>query len=95
MGKPNFIFELGSEVKDKITGFQGILICRSEWLTGCNVYGIRSQELKDGKPMDTVHFDEDSIELLKTSKALAKDAKIATKKKKPGGPDRPVYQPNK
>lgn len=60
----DFKFELGSEVKDKITGYTGIVNSRSQWLTNCNTYGVKSKELKDGKPMDSVGFDEPSLELV-------------------------------
>lgn len=57
--KPNpFVFELGQEVRDIISGFTGIVRSRSQWLTGCNTYGVSSRELKDGKPQDPVWFDE-------------------------------------
>lgn len=60
----DFEFELGQEVKDKITGFAGIVIGRTQWLTNCNTYSIKSKELKDGKPMESVGFDEPSLDLV-------------------------------
>jgi hypothetical protein len=35
-----FKHELGKEAKDKITGYEGIIVCRCEHLFGCNTYGI-------------------------------------------------------
>jgi hypothetical protein len=59
-----FTHELGKKGKDKITGFAGILTARCEFLTGCNRYCIQPQELKDGKPIDSIYFDEAQIEIL-------------------------------
>lgn len=44
-----FKFQLGDEVKCKITGFTGIVIGQHRWLHGCLTYSVRSRELKDGK----------------------------------------------
>ena len=74
-----FKHELGAEVKDKITGFKGLVVGRTEYLTGCRRYTLQSRSLgKDGKPQDWLTFDEDQLEL--SRKAAPK--KIRT----PGGP---------
>lgn len=59
-----FTHELGKKGKDKITGFAGILTSRCEFLTGCNRYCIQSTELKDGKPIEGIYFDEAQIEIV-------------------------------
>lgn len=59
-----FIHKLGKKGRDKITRFTGILTARCEFLTGCNRYCIQPQELKDGKPIDSIYFDEAQIEIL-------------------------------
>ncbi len=59
-----FTHELGKKAKDKITGFQGILTARCEFLTGCNRYCIQPIELRDGKPIDSIYFDEAQIEIV-------------------------------
>jgi hypothetical protein len=56
-----FKFELGIEAEDKITGFKGIVMSRSEHLTGCNVYSIAPKVLDGGKIGDTQWFDENRI----------------------------------
>jgi hypothetical protein len=94
-----FKYELGCEAKDKVTGYKGMILSRAQWLTGCNTYGIKSQELKDGKPLDMVYFDEDAMDVIRTPNQIAKDikktAKESKKKKKQGGAEKPVYQTNK
>lgn len=56
-----FKFDLGDKVKERITGFEGVVVCQSRYLTGCNRYAVQSQELRDGKPADWVYFDEDML----------------------------------
>lgn len=60
-----FKFNLGDEVKDEITGFKGIVICRSQWINNCNTYSVQSKSLKDGIPQKSQYFDEPQLELLK------------------------------
>lgn len=59
-----FTHELGKVGKDKITGFVGILTSRCEFLTGCSRYCIQPTELRDGKPIDGIYFDEGQIEIM-------------------------------
>lgn len=61
-----FKFELGDEVKEVITGFQGVIMGRSQYLTGCNQYGLLSRKLDNNKPNNWVWFDE--VRLVPTGK---------------------------
>ena len=58
------MIDLGSKVKDMITGFTGIAIGRTEWLYGCTRIVVESQELKDGKTVKPEWFDEQRVEEL-------------------------------
>ena len=84
-----FKFDLGDEVRDTITSYSGVIIGRTQWLTNCNTYLVKSRELKDGKPMDSVNFDEPSLELVK-----ARAAKEVTGVKT-GGPTPSVAPTNR
>lgn len=65
------MIELGSKVKDKITGFEGIAVARFQWLTGCERYEVQPERLKDGKPIESATFDEKRLTVLgKPTKAL-------------------------
>lgn len=66
LGTPvDFKFDLGSLIKDKITGFQGIITTRSQWISNCNTYGVKPRNLdKDGAPMDVRWFDEPMVDLV-------------------------------
>jgi hypothetical protein len=57
------VIELGKKAKDKVTGFEGIIIGRIEYLFGCNQYGL-TPPAKDGKTNDTQWFDEGRIEVI-------------------------------
>jgi len=55
---------LGDRVRDKITGFQGIVIGVTDWLYQCRRPIVQPEELKDGKMIDSQSFDEDQLEVL-------------------------------
>jgi hypothetical protein len=75
-----FAVALGAKVKDKVTGYTGIVIGRTEWLYGCFRYTVQSQEMKDGKPVESMGFDEDALDVLDTPEKRSI--------KSPGGPGR-------
>ena len=57
-----FKFDLGQIVKDKINGFHGVIVCRSQYMTGCNRYAVQSRIVTaDGKIPEWVYFDEDLL----------------------------------
>jgi hypothetical protein len=70
---------LGKKAKDKITGFTGIIVAKTEYLTGCTRYSLQSTELANGKPQDWVGFDEDQLELIE-------EPKVNLNVKRAGGP---------
>ena len=73
-----FKFELGQTVKEKVTGFKGAIMGRTEYTTGCIQYGILNAQLdKDGKMQDWVWLDESRLEI---------DGKKITGMKSIGGP---------
>ena len=75
--------EPGDKVKDVITGLTGIVVSRTEWLNRCVRIQVQPQHHKDGRPADTVPFDEEQLELVKKAAV-----KIAAKPEQTGG-DRP------
>ena len=85
----NFDFECGAKVRDKITDFTGVIRARTQYLTGCNKYGVQSTELQDGKPAEWVWFDEDELEILGKPVPLTFDLRG----KRPGGPLEPGKLP--
>lgn len=59
-----FKVELGSKARDRVTSYTGIVYARHEYLYGCRRYTLQAQELKDGKPVETLTTDEDALEVL-------------------------------
>lgn len=59
-----FKHDLGKEAKDIVTGFKGIITCRSQYLTGCNRYGIQPKMDKKGDVPETRWYDENQIEII-------------------------------
>lgn len=58
--------ELGDIAKDPITGIQGVAVCVTKWLHGCNRIGLQPKGIqKDGKPFDITTFDEPQLEMVK------------------------------
>ena len=62
--KQEFLFNLGDKVKDKVTGYGGIVIAQTRWLYGCTRYTIQAQELKDGKPVEAISCDEAALDVV-------------------------------
>ena len=86
--EPDFKFELGTTARDKITGFEGLVTARSQWLNNCNTYRVQPRKLIDGKIQEAGHFDEPQLELVPDEPTI--EARRTT-----GGPERPVCQTNR
>jgi len=82
-----FKFALGSEVKDLITGFSGVIVARTQWLYNCNVYRVQPKDLKEGAIREAGQFDEPQLELVQ--------APVVQERRTTGGPDRPVARTNR
>lgn len=76
--------QIGDEVRDRISGFRGIVIARTEWFNGCMRLTVQTKKLgADGKPVD-VTLDEPQLELVK-AKALPRPP-LAVMDRSKGGP---------
>ena len=80
------MFELGEVLKDKVTGFKGVVMGRTEYFTDCTHYGLQSQELKDGKPLGWEWFDETRLERVKGAKKITKEHRKPTSGPFPNAP---------
>lgn len=83
-----FQFELGKQARDKITGFKGIIVGRSEFIFGCNRYGLSPKVGKDGRYMESEWFDEGRIVII--GKGVSPET---VKVKKPGADGRKSDDP--
>lgn len=78
-------FELGAKVKDKVTGFKGVVTSRIEYLNGCLQYCVEPTLDKEGKMRKHQYMDEGQLEFIK-----GPAEKLSKKEKEgPGG-----WQPN-
>ncbi len=55
------MIKLGQEVKDRVTGFTGIVVARTVWLNGCVRYEIQGSVDKDGKVTEPQSIDEEIL----------------------------------
>jgi len=53
--------QLGTKVKDAITGFEGVATARTTFLYGCVRVQVEPTELLEGKPVDAQWFDEQRL----------------------------------
>ena len=82
-----FKFKLGAQVKDSITGYNGIVIRRTQWINGCNTYGVQHVELHEKKILDPESFDEYQLVLIEED--------VHKEHRSRGGPPRHVPNPFK
>lgn len=57
-------FRLGEKVKDSITGFEGTITSRIEYLNGCLQYCVEPKVGKEGKKEKYEYIDEGQLELI-------------------------------
>lgn len=60
---------LGTRVKDGVTGFEGVAMARTEYLYGCVRVCVQPTELRDGKPIEPVWFDEQRLDVTSPAKS--------------------------
>lgn len=100
MARPLGNAQLGDLVKDTVTGFRGIVICRALWLNGCARLTVQPQTVKDGKPVESQCFDDLQLEVLKVGvvpspnrEEVAPPPVMAPVALRPTGGPRPDVQP--
>jgi len=78
---PEYKFEMWDEVKDKVSGFRGIVLGRAEYSTGCLHYFVAPKALdKNNAILNWENLDESRLVLVKRAKEEAEP------KKRRGGP---------
>jgi heat shock protein HspQ len=89
----NIKIKLGDKVRDKVSGYEGIAVARTEFINGCTQYTVQrklkgTQELN---PMGEPSIDEMCLEVIQKRVIVSKEyelEKIKDKKKEQsnGGP---------
>lgn len=62
------MINLGSKVRDEISGFKGVAVGRIDYMYGCSRIVIEPDELKDGKLLESATFDEQRIVEIEVAK---------------------------
>jgi hypothetical protein len=60
--------ELGQKVKDKITGFTGVVTGRTEYITGCEQLLVQPPTKNDGAFTEPRWFDVDRLDVIEQEK---------------------------
>ena len=58
------MIKFGDKARDLITGFEGIVIGKIDYLYGCAHVQLAATEMKDGQPQKTQTFDEQRVEVV-------------------------------
>lgn len=58
------MIELGDKVKEKITGFVGIVEAHAKWMHNVDSFGLKSPNLKDGMPQENRFIDGPLLEVI-------------------------------
>ena len=62
--------ELGQRVRDKVSGFEGIVVGRAEWLNGCVRCELQPMLDKEGKLPEAQWIDEPQLEVIGKAEIL-------------------------
>lgn len=81
----NFKFDLGEKVRCIVTGFEGIVVSRTDYLNRCKRYGVQDSKLQDGQVRDWEYFDEEQLEYFGEG-IIHKVKNIFQNKQQTGGP---------
>ena len=74
--------ELGSRVRDRYTGLEGVAFARARWAHESGTICVQPLELRKGKPIDKQWFDEDRLTVLAEETPRVSEESTA----KAGGP---------
>lgn len=56
---------LGDKVRDRVTGFEGVAVAKTTWLSGCDRFTVQPQGVTaEWKTLDTETFDVTQLEVV-------------------------------
>ncbi len=86
----------GDKVRDRLTGLEGVVVGRFEWLYGCVRIQIQPGECKDGKPAEPATYDEGQVDVVQAQahpyEPPSYNAAPVAARPGTGGPSRDVGQ---
>ena len=68
--------KLGVTAKDTITGFEGVVLGRCVYITGCNQVLIQPEIDSEGKFVESRWFDEDRVQVSNENPITLKIAEL-------------------
>jgi len=77
--------EMGWEVKDSITGFKGIVVCRTTHISGLVIVQVAAEKMKEGKPVEEQAFEERRLVKIEAKKVKHSKDAINREKDAPQG----------
>lgn len=75
----SFKFENGTKVKEKVTGFSGIITGTCFYLTGCNQYLVTAKPKDEFSEPKALWYDEGRLEEVEKNVFTEEDVKSADK----------------
>ncbi len=84
--------KLGVTYKDVVTGFQGIAVESSSYISGCDQILLRPPCGKDGKMLEGVWFDDLRLERVAGAPVIKLPGDATPPKPKTGGPHSTAHQ---
>jgi hypothetical protein len=57
-------FRLGNKIKDMVSGVEGITTSFVVYMNGCIQWSINRELDKDGKPYETLYYDQQQCQLI-------------------------------
>lgn len=75
--------QLGDYARDRLTGFEGYVICESQWLYGCRRLTLQPTALHEGKAVESSTFAEPQVEIVTGKEPFSVEI---SQPRKTGGP---------
>jgi len=89
---------VGDMVRERITGFTGIVTAITTWLNGCKRCGVQPVGLHEGKPIEAEWYDLEQVDVIERGSYFKatfvnKDAEVSAPPPRTGGPQNdPVFR---
>jgi hypothetical protein len=68
MARKEKVLSLGAKCRDTVSGFTGVAIAMTQFMTGCTRWTLQPEVNKEGKLPERETFDEPMIEVLQPAK---------------------------
>lgn len=78
--------KLGDIARDRISGYEGVVIGVTDWIYGCRRMTLQSKGLHEGKPIEPISVDEPQCDFVDRQPSVAAKSASAA----PGGPHTPT-----